>query len=166
MSNSSDSLNAGSASSAHLSFSVVCCCTRTFFQESAYTNHKRVCQRSRKRLAGALGKAKEIWAEKKRRRLAGSSSQSSESQVVGASDLRPELAVIEEVRHYYRGSKSKSDNSNRLRFASRIQASLSSRLRLPPTHVVWPNGVPEGLSIFLAVSAMIFLNLSQQSRWH
>jgi hypothetical protein len=69
------------------SFSVVCCCTRTFFQQNAYTNHKRVCQRSRRHLAGALEKAKEVWAEKKRQRLTGLSSQSLESQL-GASDLR------------------------------------------------------------------------------
>jgi hypothetical protein len=45
-----------------------CLCGRTFHQPSAFTNHKRTCAQSRKQLISALDKAKQIWAEKKRKR--------------------------------------------------------------------------------------------------
>jgi hypothetical protein len=47
-----------------------CLCGRTFHQASAFTNHKRKCLRSRKQLTGALEKAKQVWSEKKKIRLA------------------------------------------------------------------------------------------------
>ena len=34
----------------------------------AYTYHKRSCQKTKKRLSGALEKAKEVWQTKKRRK--------------------------------------------------------------------------------------------------
>ena len=47
----------------------VCICGRTFSVPQAYTYHKRSCEQTKKRLAGALDKAKEVWQVKKRQRL-------------------------------------------------------------------------------------------------
>src|SRR5262245_22453366 len=46
-----------------------CLCGRSFNQSSALAKHKRTCQKTKRRLSTALGKAKQVWAEKKRRRL-------------------------------------------------------------------------------------------------
>lgn len=46
-----------------------CVCGRTFSVPQAYTCHKRSCQKTKKRLAGALEKAKEVWQAKKRRKM-------------------------------------------------------------------------------------------------
>jgi hypothetical protein len=46
----------------------VCICGRTFSMQQAYTYHKRSCQKTKKRLAGALEKAKEVWQTNKRRK--------------------------------------------------------------------------------------------------
>jgi hypothetical protein len=45
-----------------------CLCGRTFHQPGAFAYHKRGCKQSKKRLSGALEKAKEQWGAKKRRR--------------------------------------------------------------------------------------------------
>jgi hypothetical protein len=50
------------------SWSVTCVCGRTFSVPQAYTYHKHSCQKTKKRLAGALEKAREIWHAKKRRK--------------------------------------------------------------------------------------------------
>ena len=47
----------------------LCVCGRSFLQPSALTNHQRTCQSSKKRLSSALGKAKQLWEGRKRRRL-------------------------------------------------------------------------------------------------
>jgi hypothetical protein len=52
-------------SEGHLS----CPCGRSFLQHSALSKHQKSCQRSKKRLSFALGKAKEIWTGRKRPRL-------------------------------------------------------------------------------------------------
>jgi hypothetical protein len=44
-----------------------CFCGRTFSQQSAFGNHQRSCKRTKKRLSGVLDKAKEVFAEKKRK---------------------------------------------------------------------------------------------------
>lgn len=46
----------------------VCACGRTFSVLQAYSYHKRSCQKTKKRLASALEKAKEVWEAKKRRK--------------------------------------------------------------------------------------------------
>jgi hypothetical protein len=51
------------------SFSEACICGRTFIQPSALHYHQRSCTKTKKRLAGALSKAKETWRRKKRRIL-------------------------------------------------------------------------------------------------
>jgi hypothetical protein len=48
-----------------------CICARTFLVPQAYTFHKRSCQKTKKRLAGALEKAKEVWQAKKRQKTEG-----------------------------------------------------------------------------------------------
>jgi hypothetical protein len=48
---------------------LTCFCGRSFSQQSAFSNHERVCQKSKKRLSSVLEKAKELWSIKKRRRL-------------------------------------------------------------------------------------------------
>jgi hypothetical protein len=50
-----------------LAWCQVCICGRTFSLPQAYTYHKRSCQKTKKRLAGALEKAKEVWQTNKRR---------------------------------------------------------------------------------------------------
>jgi hypothetical protein len=48
-----------------------CVCGRTFSVPQAYSCHKRSCQKTKKRLSGALEKAKEAWQVKKRRKVEG-----------------------------------------------------------------------------------------------
>lgn len=47
---------------------LTCICGRTFPLEGALSNHRHSCQKSKKRLFGALGKAKEILVARKRPR--------------------------------------------------------------------------------------------------
>jgi hypothetical protein len=46
----------------------VCLCGRSFSSPQAYSFHKRGCKETKKRLSGALEKAKEVWQAKKRQR--------------------------------------------------------------------------------------------------
>jgi len=50
-------------------WSQICPCGRTFSVPQAYTYHKRSCEKTKKRLSGALEKAKEIWRAKKRQKV-------------------------------------------------------------------------------------------------
>jgi hypothetical protein len=45
-----------------------CACGRTFSVPQAFTYHKRSCDRTKKRLAVALDKAKDVWQAKKRQK--------------------------------------------------------------------------------------------------
>lgn len=47
---------------------LICVCGRSFYDYSALSKHKRSCKKSKTRLAGALGKAKELWQSRKRHR--------------------------------------------------------------------------------------------------
>jgi hypothetical protein len=47
----------------------ICICGRTFALPQAYTYHKRSCQKSKKRLASALERARVVWQAKKRRKI-------------------------------------------------------------------------------------------------
>jgi hypothetical protein len=47
-----------------------CACGRAFFKPGALNFHMRSCSKTKKRLASALSVAKELWASKKRRRVA------------------------------------------------------------------------------------------------
>jgi len=66
----------------------VCICGRTFSVPQAYTCHKRTCQKTKKRLASALDKAREVWEARKRKRT--------EKKVTeaGPSQLVPKLLVL------------------------------------------------------------------------
>jgi hypothetical protein len=46
---------------------LICLCGREFYQDNAYGNHQRSCKRTKKRLSGALEKAKEIFAQKRQK---------------------------------------------------------------------------------------------------
>lgn len=46
-----------------------CVCGRVFEQPGAFKFHQRSCQKNKKRLAGALSCAKEVWTSRKKRRL-------------------------------------------------------------------------------------------------
>ncbi len=48
----------------------VCDCGRFFAGEGPLRFHKRTCQPGKRRLGGALAKAKEIWQSRKKPRLA------------------------------------------------------------------------------------------------
>jgi hypothetical protein len=45
----------------------VCACGRSFYQVSAYTNHRRICKKTKNRLVGALEAAKVKWQRKRQR---------------------------------------------------------------------------------------------------
>jgi hypothetical protein len=51
------------------SWSEVCMCGRAFSVPQAYTLHLRSCKKTKKRLAGALEKAKATWQANKRRKV-------------------------------------------------------------------------------------------------
>jgi hypothetical protein len=78
-----------------------CACGRAFSAPHAYTNHERTCQRTKKRLASALVKAKELWVSKKRRKT---EAKDPIQDVAGPSNLDtdpepvPDEPVVEEVR--------------------------------------------------------------------
>lgn len=44
-----------------------CLCGREFYQQNTYGKHQRSCKSTKKRLTGALDRAKEIWAQKKQK---------------------------------------------------------------------------------------------------
>jgi len=46
-----------------------CFCGRTFSHQNAYGNHQRSCQRTKKRVSGVLGQAKEFFTAKKKRKV-------------------------------------------------------------------------------------------------
>jgi hypothetical protein len=48
-----------------------CICGREFSVPQAYTYHKRSCQKSKKRLAAALDKARDVWQARKRQKMQG-----------------------------------------------------------------------------------------------
>ncbi|KIM77688.1 hypothetical protein PILCRDRAFT_90994 [Piloderma croceum F 1598] len=50
-------------------FKETCSCGRTFYFPGALKNHQRSCAKTKKRLASALGKAKDLWTSRKRKRL-------------------------------------------------------------------------------------------------
>jgi hypothetical protein len=50
-------------------WSQTCPCGRSFSLPQAYTYHKRSCEKTKKRLSGALEKAKKVWQAKKRQKL-------------------------------------------------------------------------------------------------
>jgi hypothetical protein len=73
-----------------------CHCGKGFVVENAYGKHQRTCQRTKKRLLGALGKTKEIWAEKRRKLIhkgCSTSTSAANEPLVDSSDLlaNPEL---------------------------------------------------------------------------
>jgi hypothetical protein len=49
--------------------SYVCHCERTFPTPGACEFHRRTCKTTKRRLSGALAKAKEIWISRKRQRI-------------------------------------------------------------------------------------------------
>ncbi|KIM51965.1 hypothetical protein SCLCIDRAFT_142181 [Scleroderma citrinum Foug A] len=57
---------------------IQCSCGRTFAQLSAYTNHQRTCKKRKKRLSGALAKAKLAWDNRKRRHMSGNADEHGE----------------------------------------------------------------------------------------
>jgi hypothetical protein len=57
------------------SFCETCTCGRTFYFPGALKNHERRCSKRKKRLAGALEKAKDLWTSRKKPRLESQSRQ-------------------------------------------------------------------------------------------
>lgn len=47
----------------------ICQCGRSFSQHGALHYHQRSCAKTKKRLVGALAKAKEAWSSRKKRRV-------------------------------------------------------------------------------------------------
>jgi hypothetical protein len=78
----------------------VCVCGRSFQQLSAFTNHKRTCQSSKKRLSSALDKAKQLWKGPKRRRLLSSSLEIDKVPLAGLAPQAADPVVAIEVRYF------------------------------------------------------------------
>jgi hypothetical protein len=64
-------------------YAEVCLCGRSFSESGPLKRHQRTCHKSNKRLSGALAMAKELWVERKRRRI--------ESLAASGSGQLPEL---------------------------------------------------------------------------
>jgi hypothetical protein len=73
-------------------WSEVCICGRTFSVPQAYTFHKRSCQKTKKRLANALHRAKEEWEARKRRKTG--ETEAEQQALDGSSDSH--MAVLPE----------------------------------------------------------------------
>jgi hypothetical protein len=58
-----NTLNAGGEEALH------CACGRSFLLPGALSKHRGTCTTSKKRLSGALDKAKKLWTGRKRRHL-------------------------------------------------------------------------------------------------
>jgi hypothetical protein len=71
-----------------------CACGRTFSVPQAYTYHKRSCQKTKKRLFGALEKAREVWQAKKRQRM-DQLENAAKDPSAGPSNLAPEHVLTE-----------------------------------------------------------------------
>jgi len=80
----------------------VCVCGRSFSKLSAFTNHKRTCQSSKKRLASALDKAKQLWQGSKRRRI---QTDTPEVPTAPGLVLESSLATAEEVCYFFMSMK-------------------------------------------------------------
>jgi hypothetical protein len=76
-----------------------CACGRTFLLPGALSKHRGTCTTSKKRLSGALDKAKKLWAGSKRRRLETDAPTAFDPSPVGA-DLSstPGLVPVEAPR--------------------------------------------------------------------
>jgi len=69
-----------------------CLCGKEFSFENAYGKHQRTCQRTKKRLSGALDKTKEIWALKRQKlahKVSPSSTSAADGPLVDSSDPLP-----------------------------------------------------------------------------
>jgi hypothetical protein len=63
----------------------VCTCGRTFCVPQAFTHHKNSCRKTKKRLASALERAREVWVAKKRRKVDGNTALEGSSMPVNIS---------------------------------------------------------------------------------
>lgn len=84
-----------------MAFCETCVCGKTFSQPGTFTHHKRICSKTKKRLAEALVKAKEVWSSRKKRRIGMAFEDvtipSSESQLVGSKGSSTEDVMNEDT---------------------------------------------------------------------
>ena len=67
---------------------IQCSCRQIFAQLSTYTNHQRTCKKRKKRLLGALAKAKLAWDNRKKRHTGDNTDEhSGDSGTSGISNL-------------------------------------------------------------------------------
>ena len=91
--------------------SLICACGRTFSFTGALSKHRGTCQTSKKRLSGALDKAKQLWAGSKRRRRQTDSQDVSHFSALGvmpsSSQCLSQSEAPQEVREFsvFRGSQ-------------------------------------------------------------
>lgn len=72
-------------------------CRREFHFPGALKNHQHSCSKSKKRLSGALEKAKVLWTNRKRQRIdsdANGSQQTGSSGFTSLNDVEEEVCVI------------------------------------------------------------------------
>lgn len=75
-----------------------CWCGRSFSESGPLKSHQNSCQKNKRRLSGALAKAKELWTKRKRRRLedlTGPGSGQSFPDELRVVDIEPAELVIE-----------------------------------------------------------------------
>src|ERR1700749_1724903 len=76
-----------------------CICGRTFIQPGALHYHQRSCTKTKKRLAGALSKAKEAWGRKRRRILEPVPEKPSESQEMASVESEETIDCDNELQN-------------------------------------------------------------------
>lgn len=77
------------------SFCETCTCGRAFYFPGALKNHERSCSKRKKRLSGALEKARVLWTSRKKARLDlhTNGSQQMELERSDADDIGAEVSV-------------------------------------------------------------------------
>jgi hypothetical protein len=73
-----------------------CSCGRTFLQENAFGNHRRICKQSKKRTSDIVGRAKDLLLSRKRQRL-DDTSKTREAAVSATPDLYIATQAIENL---------------------------------------------------------------------
>ncbi|KAH7919882.1 hypothetical protein BV22DRAFT_1022211, partial [Leucogyrophana mollusca] len=98
-----------------------CICGRTFFQLNAFSMHERTCTRTKKRLSGALAKAKELWSSRKRQRTLamGTAIEPNGPPATATPDPAPALKISSQVIHEHHITDGTSLAERRPRRANR-----------------------------------------------
>ncbi|KIM75847.1 hypothetical protein PILCRDRAFT_98847 [Piloderma croceum F 1598] len=75
-----------------------CLCGRSFAQQSALSNHKRSCSKSKKRFSATLDMAKQAWTNRKRRRVDSEDVQPQPGLTLAGPFSQPSAPNVETIR--------------------------------------------------------------------